>query len=156
MTQLLEPTGGKIERPKDWFYTEGRDAHSFTWILSRERPAHGYETGMRIQPLVGVKKATGKTGRQFQLDFIADKKKDPAVRVLSTCDEREQQLFTRVCLETEEGDDHILYSLFWGSNEMDMAVVTIAGTRKDLWETYAPTFDRMGAFELIDMKRFEK
>jgi hypothetical protein len=39
---------------------------------------------------------------------------------------------------------------------MDLAVVSIAGTTKELWETYAPIFDRMSAFELIDMKRFEK
>jgi hypothetical protein len=39
---------------------------------------------------------------------------------------------------------------------MDMAVVTIAGSTKQLWEIYAPIFDKMNAFELIDMKRFEK
>jgi hypothetical protein len=46
--------------------------------------------------------------------------------------------------------------LFWGSDELDMAVVTIAGTTKDLWDTYSPAFDKMSAFELIDMKRLEK
>jgi hypothetical protein len=59
-------------------------------------------------------------------------------------------------LETEEGPDHILYSLFWGTNDLDIAVVSIAGTTKELWQTYAPTFHKMGSFELIDMKRFEK
>ncbi len=37
---------------------------------------------------------------------------------------------------------------------MDVAVVVIAGTRKELWETYASTFDKMSDFELIDMSRF--
>ena len=60
-------------------------------------------------------------------------------------------------LETEEGDAHILYSVFWLGGGGDLAVVTTAGTRTDLWSTYAPAFDRMGAgFELIDMTRFAK
>ena len=66
------------------------------------------------------------------------------------------RLFTRICLETKEGPYHIIYSLFWGSNGMDIAVVSIAGTTNELWQTYAPTFDKMNAFELIDMRRFEK
>ena len=39
-------------------------------------------------------------------------------------------------LETEEGRNHILYSLFWGSDEMDIAVIRIAGTTNKLWKTY--------------------
>jgi len=63
----------------------------------------------------------------------------------------------KICLETEEGEYHILYSLFRGSNEgLDLVVVTTAGTTKELWDTYSPIFDTMGGFELIDMKRFEK
>lgn len=37
---------------------------------------------------------------------------------------------------------------------MDVAVITIAGTTKELWQTYSATFDIMSAIELIDMKRF--
>jgi len=61
-------------------------------------------------------------------------------------------LFTRVCLETEEGPHHILYSLFWGSNDLDMFVISIAGTPKELWDQFSPTFDRMSGFELVDAK----
>jgi hypothetical protein len=85
---------------------------------------------------------------------VAAKKKD-ATKIISIRDEQDQGLFTRIGLETEEGPYHILYSLFWLSSGQDLAVVSIAGTTKELWETYAPTFDKMGAFELIDMKRFE-
>ena len=60
----------------------------------------------------------------------------------------------RQCLETEEGPYHVLYSAFWGANGLDMSVLSTAGTTKELWEVYAPTFDRMSAFELIDMSRF--
>ena len=39
-----------------------------------------------------------------------------------------------MCIETEEGPHHILYSLFW-SNDLDVVVVSIAGTTKELWDT---------------------
>jgi hypothetical protein len=89
------------------------------------------------------------------LDFLEAKKKE-ATKVIDTCSPQEQGLFARVCLETEEGPSHIRYSLFWGTHDLDIAVVAIAGTTKDLWQIYAPTFDRMNGFDLIDMKRFEK
>jgi hypothetical protein len=157
VTQVLEPTGGKISRPKDWFYAESHRGPTFMWTLSRENTTGGkrYTTGVRIQTFVHVKDGTGKTARQFILDFVDAKKKE-ASKVIKTCDGGDQGLFTRVCLETEEGPYHILYSLFWGNNDLDVAVVTIAGTTKELWGTYASTFDKMSNFELIDMKRFEK
>lgn len=155
--QVLEPTSGKIARPKDWFYSEGHRETFYMWTLSREdisgnRP---YTTGVRIQVFANLKQNTGKTAKQFILDFVAAKKKEGA-KIIKTCDEKDQGLFTRICLETEEGPHRILYSLFWGGNDMDLAAVTIAGTTKELWETYAPAFDKMAAFELIDMKRFVK
>ena len=153
-TQILEPTGGKIRRPKGWFFTESHGPSWFGWIVSREDPAKGsYTTGFRIQMIVGVRKGTGKSPKQFVMDYIASKKKEATV--LKSCDPKDQGMFTRICLETEEGPHHILYSLFWG-NELDWVVVTIAGTTKELWSTYWETFDRMGPLDLIDMSRFEK
>jgi len=155
--QLLEPTGGKISRPKDWFYAENHQGQTYMWTLSREDTTGGkrYTTGVRIQTFTGVKTGTGKTAREFILEFIAAKKKD-ADRLIRSCNPEDQGLFTRTCLETEEGPHHILYSLFWGSDDLDIAVVIISGTAKELWDIYAPTFDKMRGFELIDMKRFEK
>ena len=158
VTQVLEPTGGKIPRPKDWFYAETHHGPVYDWMLTREDTGGGkkpYTTGVRIQTFTGVKEGTGKTAKQFILDFLAAKKKE-ATKVIKTCEEKDQGLFTRICLETEEGPHHILYSLFWGTNNLDVAVVSIAGTTKELWDTYSPAFDKMSAFELIDMKRFEK
>ena len=154
--QVLEPTGGKIQRPKDWFYTESHRGPSYTWILSRE-DAHkaAYTTGVRIQTIVGVKKGTGKTPKEFVEDFVR-KKKQTADKVLKSCPEHKEELFTRICIETEEGQYHILYSMFWGNDDLDIVVISIAGTTKELWNTYSPTFDKMSGFELIDMKRFEK
>lgn len=158
VSQTLEPTGGQISRPKDWFYGERHHGPVYDWIISREDTHSGkepYTTGVRIQIFVGVKDGTGRSARQFILDFV-DKKKKEAAKVIKACEPKEEYLFTRICLETEEGPNHILYSLFWGTNDLDVAVVSIAGTTKDLWETYAPTFAKMSAFELIDLKRFRK
>lgn len=157
VTQVLEPTGGKIQRPKDWFYAERHHGPALVWILSREDTAGNqpYTTGVMIQTFLRSKEGTGKSAQQFMLDFLAARS-ESATRVLKTCKAQEQGLFVRQCLETEEGPDHILYSVFWGSNGMDVGVVSIAGTTKELWDVYAPTFDKMSNFELIDMKRFEK
>jgi hypothetical protein len=158
VTQVLEPTGGKILRPKDWFYTECHSGPAYRWTLCREDiSSRGcYTTGVRIQTFVGVKDISGRSAKKFILDFVASKKREAAVKVLRSCGEEEQGVFTRSCLETEEGPNHILYSLFWGSNDLDIAVVTIAGTTKEMWSTFAPIFVRMSEFDLIDMTRFRR
>ena len=153
--QVLNPLGGEIQRPKGWFYTESHRAPSYSWILSREDASKGpYTTGMRIQMIVGVQEKTGKSPKEFVLDF-AKKKKVDAEKVVKSCSETERETFTRMCLETEEGPHHILYSLFWG-NKIDMVVVSISGTTKELWEMYSSTFDEMSDFRLLDMKQIEK
>jgi len=156
VVQILEPSGGRILRPTDWFYREAHSGASYTWILSREDASKGaYITGVKIVTLVGVRRVTGKTARNFVLEF-AETRKKAAAKVLKECPETNQELFSRFCLETEEGPDHILYSLFYGNKELDIAVISIAGTKREFWDTYSSVFDQMAAFELIDMKRFQK
>jgi hypothetical protein len=156
VTQVLEPTGGKILRPKDWFYSEGHHGTVYVWTLSREDASKSsYITGVRIQSVIHVKQDSGKTPKEFVLDFVQKKKKE-AAKVLKDCPEMNQGMFSRVCIETEEGPYHILYSLFWGNDNMDIVVVSTAGTKKELWDTFSSVFDKMGGFELIDMKRFQK
>ena len=105
------------------------------WTISREDTSGGkpYTTGVRIQVFVGMTQATGKTAKQFMMEFLESKKQQ--ARVTKTIEESDQGLFTRVGVETEEGDHHILYSLFWGTQNLDIAVVSIAGTTKDKWNT---------------------
>lgn len=154
VVQILEPTGGKIERPNDWFYAEAHSGPVYRWTLSREDTSGNrpYTTGVRIQAFTGVKQATGKTAREFVLEFARSKETEGTI--IKSCPEVNQGLFTRKCLETEEGPHRILYSLFWGTNGLDIAIISTAGTTKELWQTYSSTFDRMSTFELIDMKRF--
>lgn len=155
-SQVLEPTGGHIARPKDWFYAEGHRGKSYLWTISREDSAKGpYTTGMRIQAMIDIREGTGKDARQFVLDFVENKKKT-AEHVIETCAEKKQGMFTRLCLQTEEGPYHILYSLFWDTKSRDMVVITISGTTKELWPTYAPIFDQMSAFELLNPERLKK
>jgi len=152
--QTLEPTGGKIVRPKDWFYSERHGGPSYTWIISKEDIEKGpYDTGVRIQTIMGVEEGTGKSPKQFVMEFIANKKKE-AKQVFDECEPQDQGLFTRVCLQTEEGPYRILYSAFW-ANGSDIVVVSTAGTKTQEWDKYSHIFDQMSDFELIDMKRFE-
>lgn len=154
--QVLEPTGGKILRPKDWFYKESHSGQYYVWILSREDASKAaYTTGVKIQTIVGVKKTSGQPPKESVQEFL-QKKQLTADKVVNDCSENNQGLFTRVCIETEEGPYHILYSVFWGNQDLDIVVVSIAGTTKELWDTYAPVFNVMSGFEMIDMKRFEK
>ncbi len=154
--QILEPTGGKIARPKDWFYAEAHRGSAYRWMIAKEDPSNGksYETGVSIQTFVGVKAGAGKTARRFIEDFASSKAQ--TARKLYECPPITKGLFTRICLETEEGPYRLLYSLFWGANDLDIAVVMIAGAPKEQWTTYQPIFSRMSSFELIDMSRFSK
>jgi len=158
--QELKPTGGKILRPKGWFYTEGHREHAFMWTISKEDASEGpYETGVRIQFFAGVQRATGKTPKDFVQSFVDEKKKTASV----ICERapHQQGLFTRIGLEVKEslalgGKEkpyHILYSYFWGDGS-DLVVIVISGTPAEQWDKYTDTFDAMSGFELIDMKQF--
>lgn len=156
VTQELNPTGGEIERPKDWHYKEGHRESTFMWTLAKENQDDGtYTTGVRIQMFAGVTKATSLTPKEFVEQFVEKKRKTEGVQVVEMCDPQDEGKFKRICLEIVEGPYHILYSLFW-SNDMDMVAITIAGTSKELWHVYAPTFDRMNKFKLIDIKKLEE
>jgi hypothetical protein len=155
--QILEPTGGKLLRPKDWFYKEGHSEHAFMWTLSKEDTKDGngsYDTGVRIQVFINPQERTDKSAETHARGFLEKKKKE-AGKVHRVIEQVEQELFTRIGLETEEGDYRILYSVFW-NNKMDLFVVSISGAKAGDWEKYTKTFDTMSEMTLIDMERFEK
>lgn len=160
--QILEPTGGKIAKPKEWFYAEQHHGPVYVWVLSKEDSRkEPYLTGLKIQVFSGVKKGTGKSSKEFCLTFLDSKR--TSTKVISASPESAQYLFTRQCLEVEEevlinakrGLYHINYSVFWSENS-DLAVITIAGAPVEVWPEYQEVFQVMSKFELIDMKRFEK
>jgi hypothetical protein len=162
--QVLEPIGGRIKKPKDWFYTEShRSSNSFLWTISKEKPVNGgYDTGVRIQLFTGIKKGTGKSPEKFLFSF-KESKKEAANKVLKDCPVKEQGLFSVICLETIETIPyngvnklyHILYSLFW-NDEMDMVILSIAGTPQHEWDNYQNIFNEMRGFKIIDLSKFNK
>jgi hypothetical protein len=157
--QTLAPTGGKVNKPRGWFYaqnhTRENGAYHLMWTLSKEKPKDGhYDTGFRIQYFMGVRKATGKTPKQFILEFI-QRKRQEAKEVPRDCKPRTEGAFTRVCLETEEGPYHILYSLFW-ENAGDDAGITISGAKKEEWEKMVSIFDQMLEVKIIDWEYMKR
>lgn len=161
ITQLLEPFGGKIQMPKDWFYRERHNEQSYVWSLSKENPdEEPYITGVKLQYIGDIEEHTGKTPEQFLRNFIQQKKSQ--VKVLSECAAEEQTFFTKVCLETlepapklGEGINYrIQYGLFWG-NEIDWVIIMVQGTTEALWNQNKDIFQVMKDFDVIDMTRFE-
>ncbi|MEM1060190.1 MAG: hypothetical protein AAGK14_13155 [Verrucomicrobiota bacterium] len=157
VAQILEPTGGRILRPEDWHYQERHRGKRYDWVIAQEDLEANkgrYQTGVRIQCFIDIEENTALTPKQFMLAEY-QKVKAKADRVVRYCEEQEDGIFTRICLETIEGPYHILYSYFWMSSGGDLAVVTIAGAPKEEWDNHRETFDTMQSFELIDMRRFE-
>jgi hypothetical protein len=161
--QELNPTGGEIARPKDWFYTEHHHGPVFVWTISKEDASKGpYQTGFRIQTFVGIRGGTGKSPKEFCLHFL-DEKQKLASKIVSTFPEMNQGMFTRQGIEVIEPitqgkttqDYHIIYSVFWG-NDTDLGVITIEGTPDALWSQYAETFKVMSAFQLYDMQKIQE
>lgn len=76
-TAGFEPTGGKIERPSEWFYAEDHGGPVYRWTLSRENTSGNrpYTTGVKIQAFTGVRQGTGKTAKEFALEFAEAKKR---------------------------------------------------------------------------------
>ena len=59
--QVLEPTGGKILRPEDWYYAERHRDTSYVWTLSKEDPSRrAYTTGVALQAFAEVKRSMEK------------------------------------------------------------------------------------------------
>ena len=149
VTQTLEPLGGKMLRPRDWFYSENHGAARRMWAMSREDPRGGrYVTGVSVQLLSDREAVTGQTAERFIRGY-AEHLKSRASRVVENFDEVETGPFRRIGVGVEEGENRLRYSLYWLAGGGDLAVVVTAGTRATLWDVYEPIFDVMGDFDLI-------
>lgn len=153
--QHLDPTDGKIAKPRDWFYASKGTPSGWMWTLSAEDSSNGvYETGLRIQMLVAVEKTTKRTTEDFAKNFLQQKRN--STKVLSDCPASDQGQFKRQCLEVIENIQrpegvrayHILYSVFWGKN-LDMVVVNTFGAPEEKWEAVRPVSDVMAHVEVI-------
>ena len=161
--QVLEPTGGKIARPKGWHYSEQHGGPKYKWIVSKENPEKSpYRTGVMLQTFMGIKEATGKTPEQFCKAFLASRA-DAAKTVHRKFPDKKSGLFSRAGVEVEELVSHegveerhrVVYSAFW-MGDADIAAVMSAGCPAKNWDENKKRFDVMGQIELIDMSRFVK
>ena len=129
IAQQLDVTKGWIARPKDWFYESRGTPSGWLWTIAKEDPSKGeYETGMRIQMLIGFKKH-GTTSEAFLRNFIGQKRVED--KVLSDCETKVGN-FQRICLEVLEGKFHIQYSVYWDSNT-DYAFLVTFGAPANKW-----------------------
>lgn len=152
VTQVLSPAEGRIARPESWFYRESHQPWTQMWAISREEITDDntadipFTTGVIIQALIAIEASGGKSAKRVILDYVDAKKK--TVKVIRSCKEKVIGQFTYTCLETEEDSRHVLYSLYWGNNGLDVAIFSTALTTKELWPSYASTFQKMSEFEI--------
>ena len=160
--QKLEATGGKIARPKGWYYNETATPTGYVWTISKEDSSkEPYLTGLRIQLIAGINETFKKSPQQLIKDIISERKS--TAKIIDTCKEANKGMFKRICLETEEMIDnskgnilyHILYSYFW-SDRPDLVVLTVFGCPADEWQNVKDTVNIMSDFTLLDMSRFNK
>lgn len=153
--QHLDPTDGRIAKPKDWYYTSRGTPSGWLWTLSAEDPSKGfYETGLRIQLLVGVNKGTKRSTKAFAQGILQQKRK--STKVVGETVPVDQGDFIRQCLEVVETIEipdgpkefHIVYSVFWGKN-LDMVVVSTFGTPEKNWQTFSPVSKAMAIIDII-------
>lgn len=153
--QRLDPTDGRIAKPKDWFYTSQGTQSGWLWTFSVEDPSKGgYETGLRIQLLVGIERATKRSTETFAQNFLQQKRS--AAKVVSECPAIDQGKFWRQCIEVVEHirrpeglvPFHILYSVFWGK-KLDMVVVNTFGAPEGKWQSVAEASKVMAKAEVI-------
>ena len=153
--QHMDPTDGQIARPKDWFYTSSGTSNGWVWTFSKEDPAKGpYLTGMAIQLLVGVEKATGHSREDFVNKIIADKR--TTTKLVRDCERTDIGQFYRKCLEVIETiplrgvptEFHIIYSLMWGK-DLDMIAISIFGAPPETWPSARLIANSMAEFVLI-------
>ena len=154
--QKLEETDGSILRPKDWNFESSGTPSGWTWCISKDKPINGaYETGVRIQLLIGVAEGTGKSREQFVSEALGAKA-SVAHEVIRNCEPVDMGTFVRQCLEVVEetsfrGENvkfRVLYSAMW-FKEMDMVALSIFGSPREEWASVSEVSDRMAQFTLI-------
>ncbi len=143
--------------PKDWHYRSSGTPSGWLYTFSKEKPDPFYETGLRIQMLMGVERQTKRTKEEFVAGNI-DARRKAAIEVVRDCKEpTDAGFFMRRCLEVIEnirlGNDparpyRILYTFSWAKT-MDMVVVNTFGTPSDKWEDFTQVSNVMSRAILI-------
>jgi hypothetical protein len=153
--QQLEPTGGEVARPIEWYFHATQTPSGWIWTMSKEDSRNGsYLTGQRIQLMVGVEASSGLTRAGFVDAYLADRRRGG--RVLTECPATDQGAFHRRCLEVvQEGEVdgkprsfRIMHSLMWGK-DLDMVVSSTFGAPSETWRQDALRSAPMADFSLL-------
>jgi hypothetical protein len=154
--QQLEPTGGEIARPIDWYFHTRQTPSGWIWTMSKEdaRSGGAYLTGQRIQLMVGVEGSSGLTRAGFVDRYLADRRRGN--RVLMECPATDMGEFHRRCLEVVETGEvdgeprsfRVMYSLMWGK-QLDMVVSSTFGAPAETWRADALRSEPMTGFRLL-------
>lgn len=153
--QQLEPTGGEIARPIDWYFHTQQTPSGWIWTMSKQDSRKGtWLTGQRIQLMVGVEGSSGLTRAGFVDRYLADRRR--GTRVLLECPATDMGEFHRRCLEVVETGEvdgkprnfRVMHSLMWGK-ELDMVVTSTFGAPSETWREDALRSEPMTGFRLL-------
>lgn len=153
--QQLEPTGGEIAKPIDWYFHTQETPSGWIWTLSKEDSRKGgYLTGQRIQLMVGVEATSGLTRAGFVDRYLSDRSRGN--KVLSRCPPTDLGEFHGRCVEVvetgevdgEPRDFRVMYSLMWGK-DLDMVVSSTFGAPVETWRADARRSQPMTGFRLL-------
>ncbi|MFT3867915.1 MAG: hypothetical protein QM715_05395 [Nibricoccus sp.] len=160
-TQALEPLGGELLMPESWHFHGGMTQTGFLFIASKEKNAGGsYDTGFKIQGIVGIKKKTGVSAKEAAQKNLNLFEKN-AKKVIRTWPELEFGYFRRIGIEVLQAnaknpDDeyHVIYSFFW-NDDMDMMVASVSGAPESNWPEADKVFEVMQRFKLVDVDKLK-
>jgi hypothetical protein len=161
-TRDFGPLGGQILVPKNWHVSQGSNATNYTLLMSKDlpEPSGRYETGWRIQWVVGISKSMAAATPAKVVQYNISKKK-ASEHVLKECDAERLGEFSRQCLETlapvpnkPDKKYRIIYTFFW-SDEKDMLIVGTFGSPEEEWPETAKIYQVIKDFKLVDWDRFE-
>lgn len=160
MRQLLEPTYGRISRPRDWFFTSYGLPNGWRWLITKEDPKKSpgkdpidsYETGQRMDVVMYVEQSLQMSNREFAYNFLLQKQKN--ANVIAECPEDVSENFMRKCLEVIEDKpgsegrqrQHALYTVYWGFT-MNMVVISSFTTPEKNWKNVKSIAEAMSHFE---------
>lgn len=159
--QCLDPLGGNLTMPCNWYYEGGMTPTGFLFRASKENLEGGrYLTGMRIQGIVDVYK----NNRVSPFDVVMMNKnnfKKSAKIIIKDCSEENSPPFRKTCLETiqenpynSNDDFHIIYSFFW-DEKLDWVVTSIFGAPESEWKEAKEIYGVMGRFTIIDLSKMK-
>jgi len=157
--QKLDPTGGQILKPRDWFYKSRSNATGLDWSLSSEDPSKGpYSTGFSIQLVIKARETVKQDLEPYCKSFLEWKQKSTKLVTLFPLTKgiSNQGGFTRQGIEVvEQGTGnrsgklyHCTYSMMW-STSFDMIVITVFETPEEQWSSLKQVQQAMSQFELF-------